>query len=402
MKKNKTIIAINASFIRKLESGIGQVTANFLKNLMVIFGEKERDDSPYQFILYLQEDTAFDFEVPRNFLIKTIVPKWKRDDLLRQLIWEKQEVVKMAKKDKANAFLSLYQSATKFPRGLKIKHIMLVHDVIPDVFPEYLNNIRKKVYWKCVKEAIKRADKIVAISKHTRDDLMKYLEISYEKISVRYIDCDESYKKQVSQNDAMKILKFYSLTPGYILAGGGMEFRKNIKGVIGGYKTLIDKNGKNSYLKKIPMLVIYGKLMPQLAPIATDAEKIAKEFGVEDRVCFLGQVPQKSMSALFQKALFFIYPSFYEGFGLPVLEAMNSGIPVITSSTSSIPEVGGNAVMYCDPNDPGKIYEAMEKIMKDEKNRELLISKGMNQAANFSWKKFTEKTIDDLNKILES
>lgn len=379
-------IGINTSFARKPNTGIGQVTINFLRVLA------KQDTKGLEFFLYLEEDLPKDLKLPKNFHTRVFLPIWKRDDLVRTVWWEKKLLPKKVKSDGCEVFLSLYQSATILPK--EIKHVMVVHDIIPKIFPEYLNNARKKYYWRLTEEAIKKANKIVTVSRHAEKDLIKYLNISPSKISVSYIDAGEIYKKEVSSAKSQKIMRRYKLRPGYIFAGGGLEVRKNAEGVIRAYKILLDRNKKQKFLRDFPKLIIYGKLMPRLAPLITDVEKLVKELNLARYAKLLDMVPQEDLPALYRNASIFIYPSFYEGFGLPVLEAMNQGTPTITAKTSSLPEVGGDSVLYCNPKDIEEMALVIKKVLTNNDMREILSRRGKERAKNFSWDKFVEKILN--------
>ncbi|MCX6763748.1 MAG: glycosyltransferase family 1 protein [Candidatus Moranbacteria bacterium] len=388
-------IGINASFARKPNTGLGQVTFNFLQELARRQTKASR--KKFKFFLYLEENLPKNLKLPRNFHKNIFLPLWKRDDLIRKIWWEKHLLPKKAKADKCDVLISLYQCPTIVAKD--IKHLMVVHDIIPKLFPEYLNNSRKRTYQKMTEQGILSADKILAVSRRTEKDLIQKLKINPRKISVSYIDADEIYKQEVSAEKSAKILKKYTLKPGYILAGGGLEVRKNIEGVIRAYKHLLDRN-KNTYLiKDFPKLAVYGKLRPELAPLITDAEKLVKEFNLSQRVKLLDAVPQADLPALYKNAAMFVYPSFYEGFGIPILEAMNQGIPVITAKTSSLPEVGSDAVLYCDPNDIREIAMVIKNVLTNEKLRDTLKDRGRLRAQHFSWKIFTDKIINKISRL---
>lgn len=382
MKEEKITVGINVSFLRKPETGIGQVTAGFLKKLAISKSEN--------FILYAEED--FPLNLPENFQKRFFLPRfYKRDDLLRKIIWEKFMLPKMIKKDKCDVFLSLYQSATVIDK--KIFHIVLVHDIIPKIFPDYLNNFRKIIYQRLIENSIKTADKIVAISKRTEKDLVQFLGVNPAKIIVNYIGANEIYTKPVSKENSCEILAKYFLFPGYIFAGGGYEKRKNIEKLLYAYRFLLDKNKKIRFCAEIPPLVIYGKLIPELFPLAIDAEKIIKELNLTQEVKLIGKVPEEDLPALYASAKMFVYPSFYEGFGLPVLEAMNLGIPVIASKKSSLPEVGGDSVIYCDPDDAQDIAMVMKNCLRNKNLRQEMSRRSKQRAEMFSMEKFSQKMV---------
>ena len=147
-------------------------------------------------------------------------------------------------------------------------------------------------------------------------------------------------------------------------------------------------------LHELPQLVLTGKLMPELAPLIVDVEKLVKELNLTKQVKILDFMPQENLPAIYANASLFVYPSRYEGFGIPVLEAMNQGTPVITAKTSSLPEVGGDSVLYCDPEDPKDIAMVMQNVLLHEKLRETLSQRGKERAKNFDWKNFTKKFLN--------
>jgi glycosyltransferase involved in cell wall biosynthesis len=387
-------IGINASFLRKQGTGIGQVTTNFLRKLVEfpISNLQFPNSKEVEFILYLEQDA--EIELPETTVLsvvkfqkKVFLPKWyKRDDLIRKIWWEKCSLPKQAKKDGCDVFLSLYQSPTVMPKA--IAHIMVAHDIIPRLFPQYLNNFRKRFYQWLTEKSLKKANKIITVSHRTEKDLIKHLGISPEKITVSYIDVDEIYKKEVTPEESLRVLKKYNLEAGYIYNGGGLDVRKNTESVMRAYKILFEAYGHASWLPKI---VISGKMMPELAPLITDVQAITVGMGIESETILLDYVPQEDLPALYRNAKLFVYPSLYEGFGLPVLEAMNQGTAVITSKTSSLPEVGVDNVLYCNPEDVDDLAMVMKNVLMNDHLQIALSLKGRERAKHFSWEKFVAK-----------
>ncbi|PIP27969.1 MAG: hypothetical protein COX29_03655 [Candidatus Moranbacteria bacterium CG23_combo_of_CG06-09_8_20_14_all_35_22] len=404
---NKIKIGINASYLRKPNTGIGQVTANFLKMLA-----RDKNNN-FEFILYLEEEIPKDFKLPKNFTKKIFLPIYKRDDLIRKIWWEKFLLPRQVKKDGCDVFVSMYQCPTVFTtlktpsvlnsgRLASLRHIMLVHDIIPKLFPKYLDNFRKKVYWKLTEYGIKKAHKIIAVSKRTEKDLIEHLNIGADRITTNYIDVDECYKVETQNFASLRernILKKYKLNSGYILAGGGYEVRKNVEGVVRAYKLLLEKNKKENFLPNFPKLAIYGKVLSESLSLATPIEKILRELNLTKDVILLGEVPQKDLPALFSHAIVFAYPSFYEGFGMQILEAMNVGTPAITSKVSSLPEVGGDSVLYCNPDEISDIAMVLKNILTNYDLREQLKTRGQERAKQFSWEKFSEKILNIIEEM---
>ncbi|MBU2028942.1 glycosyltransferase family 4 protein [Patescibacteria group bacterium] len=399
-------IGINASFARKENTGIGQTAVNFIKELIKLNNLKSQISNlkinDINFVLYLEEDLPKEIKLPSNITKHIFLPFWKRDDLIRKIAWEKFLLPQKVRQDKCDIFFSLYQSPTIFKHGKSDPiHIMLVHDLIWEIFPEYVNNSRKRLYWNLVKRAIKKAEKIIAISCHTEKDLIKHLALDPTLITVAYLDVDEIYKKEVSVEASREMLQKYHLKPGYIYAGGGLEKRKNIEKLIQAYKYLLEKNKTSQLIEDFPDLVISGKLMPELAPLVTDVEKIIREENLTDHVKLLNFVEQKYLPALYQEAVMFIFPTLYEGFGLPVLEAMNQGTPVITAKNSSLPEVGRDGVLYCHTEDERELGQVIKNVLSNKDLRETLARRGKERVAYFSWEKFVEKFLNIAKEAVE-
>ncbi len=386
-------IGVNASFARKPDTGIGQVTINFLKNLAKIREQKVKVKK-FDFILYLEEDLPPDLYLPENFSKKVFLPTYQRDDLIRKIWWEKKLLPKKVKEDKCDILISLYQCPTQIS---EVKHLMIVHDIIPKLFPEYLNNWRKKFYWKQTEKALRTARHLVAVSHRTEKDLVQNLDINPRKISVAHIDVDEIFRKPVSEQKSEKIMQKHGLKAGYIYFGGGLEKRKNAENVLRAYKKLYEKNKVLEYVNPFPKLVISGKLMPKLAPLITDVEKLVKELNLTPQVKILGFVPQEDLPALYKNAIFFFYPSLYEGFGLPLLEALCLGKPVLTSKTSALPEVGSDAALYCRPTDIDDMTQVMKNILINKPLRDRLAERAKERSQHFSWNNFTQKIINLIN-----
>ena len=168
-----------------------------------------------------------------------------------------------------------------------------------------------------------------------------------------------------------------------------MDMRKNMEGVLRGYDILREQ--AHHAKGKIPPLVLSGALSPQLAPLVTDVERRVREMNLMPYVHILGHVPQEDLPSLYANAIFFVYPSLYEGFGMPVLEAMSVGTPVIASKKSSLPEVGGDSVLYCDPTSAHDIAMVMGNLLRKKELRDVLAQRSKERVRRFSWDAFTEK-----------
>lgn len=258
------------------------------------------------------------------------------------------------------------------PPQNKGKIIATVFDMTTYLFPKF--HLMKTIELEQIRiERIgDRADVIVTISENSKKDFLKIypqklVEVIYPSISISLIKENGQKLKQV--------LDKYGLEQGYILFVGTLEPRKNIK-------TLIKAYLKSNLKEK---LVLVGNFGWQNSKILGEINKN------EHRIITPGYVPDEDLSFFYKGAICLIYPSFYEGFGIPVLEALNLGIPVISSKTSSMPEVGGKAVLYINPEEINSITKALHRI-KNKKLRTKLIKMGFKQAKKFSWDKAAKKS----------
>jgi len=397
-----SIIGINGSFIRKPATGIGQVSWHFIQELLKEIILREKDKQASEIIIYLEERVPKKLQklIRKNSKIKfKVISGWyKRDDLIRKILWEKFWLPKQIKKDDVEKFLSLYQSVTILPK--KTNHLMFVHDVIPNIFPEYLNNSRKRIYYWLVNNAIKKSDKILTNSKFSQKEISRVLNVNLDKIKVVYLACDSIFSQKLSENERVDKLKKYNLNleDKYIFSFGGVDIRKNVERVIEAYGKLLAEN------KNIPDLVIGGDFQKHLIPLVTDVEKIIKEtcqtYNLkQDKFKTIGFVEQEDLPALYQSAEVFIYPSLYEGFGMPVLEAMLSAALVVTSGTTSIPEIISAQAGYLinNPESVDEIKEQLKIALGDSpENKQAKINQASQEAQKFSWQKMVGESWEEV------
>ena len=332
--------------------------------------------------------------MPENFQKRIFLSQfYRRDDLIRKIIWEKYLLPKEVEKDQCDVLLSMYQSAT----NLKTKHIMLVHDAVWKIFPEYINNWRKKIYYRLVDEAIAKADKIMTISENSKKDIVKYFNVSEDKIKVSYIDCDPIFKNQHKQIEKQEKVA------SYIFYVGGFDVRKNVSGLIEAYGLLWNKYQDDK--KKFPDLILAGSFHKNLVPLVTNVpekiKEIAEKYNLpKEKIKTIDFVEQKYLPDWYKNARLFCYPSLYEGFGLPVLEAMNCGCPIVTSNTSSIPEVcSEKSAVLIDPENPEEISQAMWDLLNNKQPAEEKIANAKDEARKFSWEKFAKKFLEDIKNL---
>jgi len=223
---------------------------------------------------------------------------------------------------------------------------------------------------------------IIAVSQFTKAEILRYISVPEGKIDVIYEGVNMVKQGPSVQSD--DILKKRGVTKDYILFVGTIEPRKNLEKLVRAFKLLIESRGDKYEL------VIVGKLGWKYDAFLQSL----KTLGIQDKIKFLGYVPDTDLPIIYKHASVFVYPSVYEGFGLPVLEAMAYGTPVITSNVSSLPEVAGDAALLVNPYDEGQIAEGMDKVLSDPELRRQLIRRGREQVKKFSWMETASRTLE--------
>lgn len=268
------------------------------------------------------------------------------------------------------------------PPGVKGKKVCTVHDLAFRAYPETVAKRTRMLLSRQLARTLKRADSVVVVSEFTKRELMKYYpEAEEERIFVVYngVDHEFFYPREFTEHSE-EVLSAYGLTKGeYFFYLGTIEPRKNLARAIKGYEIALRRAREQG--RELPPFVLGGKCGWYYDEILGKAH----ELGIEDKVKFIGYVDRGAMVELYSHCSAFVFPSLYEGFGIPVAEAMACGAPVITSNVSSLPEVGGDAATYCDPLFPESIAEAFERVYFDKEYARERSERGPLQAAKFTW-----------------
>jgi glycosyltransferase involved in cell wall biosynthesis len=270
------------------------------------------------------------------------------------------------------------ESSTPFTK-LSNKKIITVHDIIPFYFPETFTKVTEYRYKLLLQRAINSSDRIITVSENTKNDLINKFKIPEDKIRVIPLAANENFRK-LDENETSKIKSKYNINFPFILYVGTLEPRKNIPNLLNAYYKL-KKQGINH------KLVIAGGKGWKYKEIFETIEKL----NLQNEVIFTGYVPDEDLPGFYNAADLFVYPSLYEGFGLPPLEAMQCGTPVITSNTSSLPEVVGAAGITVNPYDVDELANKMYEVLTNEDLRKEMSKKGLERAKLFSWKKCAEE-----------
>jgi glycosyltransferase involved in cell wall biosynthesis len=273
------------------------------------------------------------------------------------------------------------------PRFSPVPTVISVMDISYIYFPQLFNkkDLHQLSNWTAY--SVKNAKKILTISKSSKNDIIKEYKIASATVEVTYPGIKDAGTLKPNIYGMNQIKAKYNLSDKYVLFVGTLQPRKNITKLIEAFSTI---KGNDDL-----QLVIVGKRGWMFEDILSAPRK----FSIENKVKFLENINNEELKVLYKHALCFVLPSLYEGFGLPVLEAMQEGCPVITSNVSSMPEAGGDACLYVDPNSSSDIAEKIEMLINNEKLRQELIIKGRVQVAKFNWEKTARRTISVLEEV---
>lgn len=304
-------------------------------------------------------------------------------------LWRSYGIADQLKKDNIELYHGLSHEIPINLHKTKIKSVLTIHDLIFKIYPHTYSAINRKIYDLKFKYSCIHADKIIAISNSTKNDIIKHYNIPSDKIDVIYQSCDPLFYQSDKNPESGKILKQYNIPSEYLLYVGSVEKRKNLKTLIEAYSILTPNS-------KIPLVVVgngkaYKNEMMQLIA----AKGLDKLFIWVDNL-----KDTLHLQTLYRNSMAFIYPSLYEGFGLPIAEALLSKTPVITSKFSSLPEAGGPDSAYIDPTKPEEMADAINKVLTDQGLRNTMVNKGYEYALeNFTAEKVTRQVIESYKKI---
>lgn len=363
------IIGFEAKRLYQNLSGLGNYSRNTIRLLTKYFPD-------HQYVLFAPKLSPFyTAEQP----VSVVLPGKKLHKRLR-FYWRMYGSTQSIKRSQVELFHGLSHVLPFGLRRLGIPSVVTIHDLIFLRFPQFYKKIDRWFYRLQTVSGCRRATKIIAISQQTKNDLVHFFSIDPAKIEVIYQTCDQRFYDQVDEADKLEIRKKFNLPDRYILTVGTIESRKNqlnlLKGVVSENLT-------------IPVVVL-GKA----TPYKKELDDFILESNIRHQLIFLHNADFYDLQAIYQMAEVMVYPSFFEGFGLPVLEAQASGCPVITSNISSMPEAGGAGALYIDPENSAEIGSAIKLMLTNEAERQKWIEKGKENARLFSDQIVAEKLMN--------
>jgi glycosyltransferase involved in cell wall biosynthesis len=370
------------------KTGLG----NYIRSLLPVLAEYYPDE---KYVLFAPKETDLftassvnntEAVFPDTAFYKQFPALWRRNGMVKAI---------------SEYGIDIYHGVSnELPNGIQrsgVKSVVTVHDVIFERFPETYNFDERYVHrWK-IKYACRVADAVIAISEQTKKDLIDLYKVPAEKITVIYQSCNPIFQRLVSNKKKQEVKELYNLPDKYFLFVSSIAPRKNLIAICKAMVSFKDK-------LQIPLVVIgNGKKEKQ------EAKDLMAANGLVHLLILLNEMPQSQQSrfttaadfpAIYQQALALIYPSIFEGFGAPLLEALWSNLPVISSNASCLPEVGGNAALYFEPHDTNTLSQHMLNIANDKELAVSMIAKGKLQAEKFSKQHYAKSMMDVYKKVL--
>ena len=351
-------------------TGIGTYTYQLIHNL------KHIDEINDYHLFWPDEQSNNEIVTGKNFYSATLTAH------KNSFFWEDIAVFNQIK-DLGTNIYHVPQNGVGLPDKKVCPYIITLHDVIPYKLPETVGPRYLEIFLEQVPKLVPLCDAIITVSEYSKQDICNTLGVPPEKVFVTHLAPEEIYKP-LDKDGCKKIVKEnYNIDKEFILYVGGFSPRKNIESVIQSFARIKNK------LTKPHSLVIAGKLGRN----SSELEELAQKLGVAEDIILCGYVPVAEMPYLYNAAKLFVYPSLYEGFGLPPLEAMACGTPVITSNVTSIPEVIKDGGLMIDPLDIERFSTLMHFILEDEVFHKTWSKKALNRASQFSWKKTALETL---------
>jgi glycosyltransferase involved in cell wall biosynthesis len=282
------------------------------------------------------------------------------------------------------------------PRALPCPYVMTVHDML-----EHMSRAREQsgfwrsLYFQTTKRVLAGAARIFAVSNFTRNEIEKLFDIPPERIEVVYNAIDERFLRgHATAADRDLIARRYQVTYPFLLYAGRVSPHKNVVRMIEAFSALKTELERDQAYPDLKLIIIGDDLSGN-----PDLRRTVVRSGVQNDVRFLGFIPIEVLRIFYDEAKVFVFPSLYEGFGLPPLEAMVHGTPVVTSNVSSLPEVVGNAAVLVNPENVFEIMRALHRVLTDQSLRKRMKERGYQQAAKFSWEKSVRRILDTYGQI---
>ena len=369
-------IGINAIF---LVAGEGGGIERYLRNIIKALKKLDHEN---EYIIFTNKDNTGTFDLGDNFT-EYFTPVSARFRLMK-ILWEQ---FLLPFQVKAAGIDVLFSPGNISPLFVSCPSVVVIHDLIPFVRSDNFSKIELCALRFLLRLTAKMATRIITISRSSEREIMSQFQISSDRISVIYLACDQNFfYSQPSAEETGKLKKQYGIKGDFVLCTASTRPYKNIDRLLLAFSIL---KKRHAVKHRLVLVGASGRHHRFLL-------KMVADLGLNEDVVFTGFVPDKVLPALYSAASVFVYPSLYEGFGLPILEAMACGTPVVASNITSMPEVVGDAGLMFDPYDVEEMCKRIYRILSNEERRNKLIAKGKQRVREFSWEKTAMEVVNVL------
>lgn len=352
-------IGFDAKRIYHNKTGLG----NYSRDLVCLLSKIHPNNS---YFLYNPKEKKIDRLSNKENLIEVLPTSrfWKRFSS----VWRQGPMLKQLLADRVQIFHGLSGEIPKGLRATNIKAVVTIHDLIFMRYPKLYSYTDRKIHYKKFLHAVHRADQVIAISEQTKKDVVTFLKVKPSKIKVIYQGCHHFFKTALPENFKEEVRKKFNLPNQYILNVGTIETRKNLLLAVKAVKDI-----------DTVLVVVGGE-----TPYYNEVKEYIDTENIQDKIVFLSDVALKELVAVYQMASIFVYPSIFEGFGIPIIEALYSKIPVITSQGGCFPEAGGPNSLYIDPTDEHELKDKIVAVLNNADVRNSMIEKGHEFVQKFN------------------
>ncbi len=362
-------IGINTSFI-DLKSGIGTYIYNLVRELQSI---RSMGDE-FNFFLSRKSYTQGIFDEENNNIYRYGIPRYNS---LRKAFWEQITLPGKIKRIKLDLF---HSPAFISPLGLDVPSVVTVHDLAYLKYPETILKHKRRYYDFMFRRSVENAAKVITPSEFVKNEVIKHYNCPPDKVTAIHEGVADLFSPESNKDAEKKLLKRFGIVRQFLLFVGIIEPRKNLKRILRAYQ-----NAENT---KDVQFVIAGKAGWMYEDISGIIEQLKKE----GRIIITGEISPDELKILYNSCIALIFTTLYEGFGLPILEAMACGAPVVISNYSAMPEVAGEAALKVDAESVDDIMESIDRIIEDDELRNELKRRGKDNIRRFSWRKCAEET----------
>ena len=337
-----------------------------------------------ELVIFLHASQRALFQIAESSHVQIVVVADRSRPL--RLLWEQVTLPALARAFKLDLLHSLHYTMPVFS---PCPTVVTFHDMTFFLYPQLHTRSKRILFPLYIRLSARRAAALLAVSESTRRDAIRLLNLAPEKITATPLGVPPEFAPLKDPPRADAVRQKYRLPPKYILSVGLLEPRKNLPALLRAF----EKAARND-----PAL--YLVFVGRLGWMYEEIFRLVTELGLSERVCFTGYVDAEDLPVVYNLALLFAYPTLYEGFGLPVLEAMACGLPVITSRVSSIPEITADAAVLVEPGDEQALAEGLSRLLQDEPLRASLSARGRERSALFTWQRTAERTFEVYRQVL--